>query len=278
MSKISIVINLDTRHGFLEETTTAEIMLKGARSLDFLVEGVINKEIFFRDFNFEILLYIDYHEQLPEETMSKLIGMLNNKRIASITFNNHREYFNRYEYYPKFNDLNYLMAISQARGEYVVHFDADVAAFLNDKSVIDNWLKLLDDKTYDYISYPSLFSPNAVNDPAFDYMWASTRFFICKRDTFRYDEILKCLCDSNYLYGTYGDRERKCPWFEHIISLIRGGNRVWYPPIEYDRCMIFSWNYYKKGTIARLQNMPYDETKKFILSKGGINYPNDVSA
>ena len=275
---ISIVINLDTRPGFLEEVSQAEVMLKGARSLDFLIEGVKNKSLFFHDFNAEILLYIDYHEAIPSESMSKLIGMLNNKEIASITFNNHREYFANNKYFPKFNDLNYLMAISQARGDYIAHFDADVAAYLNDKSVIEEWLHFLDIGKYDFISYPSLFSPKAVDDPSFNYMWASTRFFLCKRNTIDTEEVLKCLVDSNYLYSVYGDKERKCPWFEHIISLIRGGNKVWYPPIELDRCIIFSWNYYKKGSIEKLQNMSHEERKKFVLSKGGISYPNDVSA
>lgn len=274
---ISIVINLDTRRGFLEQESKAEVMLKGARSVDFLIEGVINKNKFFKDFEHETIVFIDYHDPLPTDILMTLHNMLDSGEITSLTFSKHREYFNKMGYCPKTNDLNYLQAIAQAKGDYIAHFDADVAAFLNDEFLLKWWIKRLADYEYDFISYPSAASPKAVNDPAFDYMWASTRFFMCRRDTFKYDETLKCLLDSNYLYSTYGDRARKCPWFEHVISLITGGNGVWYPEIEYDRCMIFSWNYYRTGTINKLNNMPYEEVKNFVLERGGISYPNDVS-
>ena len=274
MKHISIVINLDTR----PESATTDTALKGMRSSDFLIDGVLNKKEFFKDHSTEIILYVDYHEPIPSDILMCIMDMLDRNDIDSVTFNGHREYFNGNHYYPKNNDLNYLMAIAQARGDYVVHFDADEMAFLNDKSVVDEWLQSLDTNKYDYISYPSNASPRAVWDPAFDYVWASTRFLMFKRDTFQYDEILKCLSSSEYLYGKYGNRNKKCPWFEHIISLIGGGNRVWYPPIEYDRCIIFTWKTYKQGSIARLRNMSYEDVKRFVLSQGGIRYPNDVPA
>lgn len=274
---ISIVVNLDTRPGFLEQESKAEALLKGARSVDFLTDGIINKNKFFKDFEHETIVFIDYHDPLPTNVLMCLCGMLDAGEITSLTFSKHREYFNKMGYCPKTNDLNYLQAIAQAKGDYIAHFDADVVAFLNDKSLLEQWIKRLADYELDYISYPSATSPKAVNDPAFDYMWASTRFFMCRRDTFKYDETLKCLLDSNYLYETYGDRERKCPWFEHVISLITGGgNKVWYPPIEYDRAIIFSWNRYRTGTINMLNDASYEEVKNFVLDRGGISYPNDV--
>jgi hypothetical protein len=108
-------------------------------------------------------------------------------------------------------------------------------------------------------------------------MWASTRFFLCKKEVLQHDETIKCLTDSGYLYDKY-PASRKCPWYEHVISLINGGNYVFYPPINYNRCMIFSWNRYKTGTIRRLQESGYEGAKAFVLSKGGISYPNDLGA
>ncbi len=267
---ISIVVNLDTRKGIFDETTSAEVMLKGARSIDFLTDGIRNKIKFFEGFEKEVILFVDKHEPIPPTTMLEMVNLSD-----ALIVNKHREYFNHNDYFPKFNDINYLQALFNARGAYIAHFDADTAAFINDKNVISDWLQALDSCKYDYISYPSHWSPVAVDDPDFtDYMWASTRFFICRRDTLRFDEILRCLQDSVYLYEKY-PANRHCPWLEHILGLMSKREKVFYPKIEEHRYLLFSWNGYRKGLLADMNSWDYERVKSFVMSRG-INYPNDL--
>jgi len=88
-----------------------------------------------------------------------------------------------------------------------------------------------------------------------------------------YTEILKCLSDSDYLYGKYGDRKRRCPWYEHIVSLINGPAKVFYPPIEPSRYLIFAWSRYYSGVLAKLNEWPYEKVVEYV---GKISYPCDV--
>ena len=174
--------------------------------------------------------------------------------------------------------MNFLNAMVLARGDYLVHFDGDMSAFIKDKNVVNEWLQWLDDGKYDYISYPSQFSPLPANDGRYkSYTWASTRFFITKRKNIDYTEIIKCLQDSDYLYGKYGtEGEPKNPWLEHILGLMaRGQDRVFYPPIQPERYLVFSWAKYCSGVLSQLREWPYEKVVEYV---GHISYPCDVSA
>lgn len=276
MAKISVVVNLDTRPGILNDSAVNGEMLHGIRSTDFIFEGAMNKVNFFKGHEVELILYIDHHISLPQEELMRLLKWVDEGYVSSLIFSKHKEWYKNSPFFPKWNDLNFLNAIIQARGEYIAHFDGDMAAFINNPDTVNGWLKQLDNKEYDYISYPSHWSPNATSDPSFsDYQWASTRFFLTQHDTIQYDESLKCLCDSNYMYAKYGEKKRKCTWLEHVLGIIAGNGRVWYPPIKMDDYMIFSWSKYTKGTFSRLMNMPYNDVKNKILRSGGIQYPCD---
>ena len=94
------------------------------------------------------------------------------------------------------------------------------------------------------------------------------------------EEIRKCHEDMHYLYEKYGDRERKCPWMEHVLGLMadpsNGGNGVLYPPYS-SEYLIFSWKRYVKGLYERLNGMPYEEVQHQVEGPwGGIQYPCDV--
>jgi len=268
-SKISIVINLDSRPGFMENQTASEKMLGGTRSLDFFTHGVMNKIKFFEGYDLEITVFIDVHEPLPEATEKELLTMQKTGIIDNLIFNKHTENYLG-TYYPKWNDLSFLNAMILSRGKYLVHFDSDMAAFVNDKTVIAEWIEWLEAGKYDYISYPSPWSPSPDVDKSWDYFWASTRFFICKRDMIDYTEIMKCLSDSDYLYSKYGEKYRRCPWLEHILGIITGPDKVFYPPIQPDRYFIFSWSAYKSSILSKLNNATFNEIQKYIIHCGGI--------
>ena len=155
----------------------------------------------------------------------------------------------------------------------MVHFDQDLALFVKDKSAIDNWLAYLDQ--YKFVSYPSEWSPGTTIDASFEgKWWVSTRAFACKRETLKFDEIERCLMDTDYIWKTYGDFPRKCPWFEHILSYINQSS-VLYPPWPNDLLM-FCWNTYHPGTATYLNRLPFARVRDYVIDCGGIHYPNDL--
>ena len=257
---ISIVINCDTRKGFQEESTQMEKMFDGCRSEDFLIDGLLNKQKFFEGFETETILFIDEHEPVPQHIYEKL------KEITTtLVIRKHTDE-------PNQNDFSYISALSLARGEYVAHFDQDCVAFTRDDKPILGLLRLLDD--YKYVSYPSYWSPSAVHDDSFNYMWCSTRFFMCKRDTLDFTEIIKCQRNYEYYIEKY-QPSRVCHWAEHILAMV-AGKSVYYPPIDYANYVVFCWGRYNKGTLQKLNNMSYDEVCGYVNSKGGVHYPCDI--
>lgn len=258
---ISIVINLDSRKGFKESESTAEHMFQGCRSIDFLLDGVRNKIKFFDGFEKEVILFVDEHETIPQDVVSEMQFMCDTLVIRKHTTE------------PNFNDNNYLRALQLASGDIIAKFDADSTAFTSSPDHIKYLIGLLD--TYQYVSYPSHWSPNAVHDPSYNYKWVSTRFFMCKRETLNFSEIKKCLTDYEYFCNTYKPSKIN-PWTEHALGLIANSSVI-YPPVELDKYTVFCWNHYKSGVLGKLNNMSYEEVKNYINECTGIHYPNDVT-
>jgi hypothetical protein len=265
------VINGDTRPGVFDPGHVGETR---TISIDYLKEGVDNKLNFFRGYEIESYLYVDIHEPLGKEDLWDI-----SQRVDDLILHKHNESYQDKDYFTGHIDLNILNVLIQARGDYVAHFDWDMAAFRkNGSNVIDTWIGWLKEGRYDYICYPSKFSPRTVNDPSFTYDWASSRFFLCKRDTLDHTEILKCLNDSKYLFNTYAPEDtRKCYWLEHIQGMMAGKGKVFYPPMQIGDHMIFSWyNKYFNGVFGALNKMSYGEVVRYVQSCSGIHYPCDV--
>jgi hypothetical protein len=264
----SVIINVDSR----PENSTNEKMFNGVVDRDFLIDGVLNKRKLFNGLDAEFIVFVDEHEKLSEETVSQmreisdvLIIRKHNKRFAGI------------ENFAAFNDLNYINAISMCRAKYIFHFDGDVCAFAPDTKPIEKMVELLEQ--FDYVSYPSHWSPHPTHDDSFqNKYWVSTRFFCCKRETLNIGEVIKCQLDYDYWKETY-PVPRLCHWTEHILSSIshHKGKGVFYPPISYDDFILFTWENYRKGILQQLNNMPFDEVKNFVLACGGIFYPNNLA-
>lgn len=259
MPHLSIVINCDTR----PQNDEIGGMFSGCVNEDFLIDGIVNKINFFKDFsNKEIILHVDEHNPLSDELMVKITS-ITNKCIV-------RKHTNE----PSYNDWNYHRALSMAEGNLICHVDQDTTCFTSGKEYVDELINHLND--YRFVSYPSHWTPKAVHDESFgNRTWASTRFFMCKRESLKLDELAECITEPEWGYAKYGDSPRRCNWTEHFLSLINEDS-VYYPPIELHKGAIFSWSKYKQGTLAILNQMPYEEIKQWIIHRGNIQYPVDV--
>jgi len=281
MSEIGIVINLDTRAGYLSDAEKHSAGGKngtGVVSADYFIDGVKNKVDFFRGYDTEVTVYIDLHEMLTGDLLVRMNDLIRQGVIDNLYINRHNESFGDMEYYPKWLCLSILNPIICTRSKYIVHFDCDTMAFRRDDcTIIDDIKGWLDSGKYDFVSYPSRWSPHADCDSGWDYNWASTRFFFGRRDFFDYEEIKKCLESSEYLYKKYGDKYRRCPWLEHVLGIMTGSkDKVYYLPHNFNLYTIFCWIGYKKGLIKQLNDMSFDNVIKYVAHCGGIGYPCDV--
>jgi hypothetical protein len=258
--KISICINADTRHGVHERKTVSGVQFDGCKSIDFLIDGVINKINFFKGFETEVILFIDEHLEIPEDIFAKI-----KKNVTTIVVRKHTGE-------PNFNDYNYYSCLQLARGDIIAHFDQDAAAFTSSENWVHYLINFLNQ--YSFVCYPSRFSPNETIDPTYNYMWASTRFFLVKKETLDFTEILKSQRNYEYFMDKYKP-SRANHWAEHVLSLVHG-SRVYYPPMQTDNFSIFCWGSYSSGTLESLNNGSYENVKQFLNSHP-IYYPCNVN-
>jgi len=258
--KTSVVINCDTR----PSNDTAEKMFSGCCNEDFLADGVINKIKFFEGFDIEVILFIDKHADISSETLAKISELADTLVIRKHTHEN------------GFNDYNYLKALQLANGEIIAHFDQDTAAFTSDPKYVQHLIDLTEQHAF--VSYPSYWSPKPVHDESFgNRTWASTRFFICKKEYIKFDELYNCIKEPNWGYEKYGDSPRRCNWLEHFLTLTSNDD-CYYPPLDVPNYTIFSWDRYTKGTLQMLNNLPYKEVEQYIYDCGSLHYPVDLTA
>jgi hypothetical protein len=269
MTFISLVINADSRSGFKDNESTADKMFEGCRSMDFLIEGVRNKIKFFEGFEKEVILFIDEHEIIPAEVIQEIRFM-----VDTLVVRKHDKNFKDIKDFASFNDLNYLSALQLARGEIICHADQDTAMFTNDQNSVQELIDML--KDHKFVSYPSYWSPRAITDPSFgNRTWASTRFFLCKRDALKFDTLMHCIEDAEWAYQTFGDSPRRCNWLEHFLTMTNNDS-CYYPTMDLTKRAIFCWKNYKTGVLDELNKMSYQEVKKYIEDCGNIQYPCDL--
>ncbi len=263
MPLISIVVNVDSR----PENNTNEKMFNGVVNRDFLVDNVINKKKLFQGFDAEFIVFLDLHEEVSDETISHMRELAD-----TLIIRKHNKSFEDVDNFAAFNDLNYLQALFCARGKYIFHFDGDVSAFASSPEPIKEYIALLEQ--YDFVSYPSLWSPLPVHDDSFQgIFWVSTRFFCCKRSTLDFGELMRCQLDYDYWRTKY-PRARLCHWLEHILHNGKE-NCVIYPKVDFARFILFTWERYEKYILKRLNNQTFEEVNNWVCSKP-FGYPNNL--
>lgn len=250
---ISIVINADTRKGFNNQfMSVGEFengQPNGIRSVDLLTDGVINKMNFFRGYDTQCILYIDIHESIPDETMEKIREIVfSYGNDSKIVLHPHSESENRW------NDRLYIDAMKLADGDYIVHFDNDCNAFRSDEcNIIEQYFKWLDGG-YNFICAP--IHPLQKER----WYWASTQFFICKKEILNFEIIESCLYTP--LMGKHN------PCLEYTLGILYGEDTVLYPERNNNDYMVFCWWTYKRGLLKELNEKPYTEVKDFIINCG----------
>lgn len=262
---ISIVLNADTRPGSdsLANTTGdhGAGSLQGVRSYDFLTQGPRMLRQFFAGYSIEFVLYVDEHLPLPDDVRSEIHEMVKNGEIDTFICQPHERTSRR------FNEKLYSHALKLATGDYVAHFDQDCAAFRNPNcDIVSQYL--------DWLSpgggYQFVCQPTTLTLAEHKMYWASTRFFICRRETLDFAKIDEAISNEGARFAKYGH----APALEHVLGRLGG---VYYPPANWDDYMAFSWQTYCAGTLKKLNIMPYEMVRDYILGFGILG-PNDVAA
>ncbi len=253
MPTISVVINADNRHGYKNHVSTVgefgEGSLQGVRSLDFLTESLKNKMNFFRGHDCQCIMYVDQHEEFPDGLFMQIAEIAhsygNGSRLICKSHNR-----TKYKWY----DYITIEALKWATGDFVVHFDNDSNAIKTDDcDIVDAYIDLLD-SGYKYICQPW----NGVGDKM---TWASTRFFICKRETLDFSAIEQAILQDPLM----GKRN---PCLEFALAVLVGEENVLYPPREDEKYLIWSWAKYHSGTMKRLNEMNPEDALKRVLELG----------
>lgn len=267
---ISVCINVDTRAGCDAATSSFLEHNQGCRSFDFLTHGIRNKKAFFEGIDHEIIAYIDETVRIPDQILNEMRDLCD-----CIVIRKHFTTYRGIENCGFANDVRYLHCLSQARGEIVVHFDADTACFAKDRTAVEGWLNLTNE--HRFVIYPSQWSPRPVDDPSFGrHTWASTRAFACRREWLRFDDLEDALRNPQVAYERFGNPPRQCPWLEHFLALLNGES-AYYPPRMDESMLMFCWSHYISGVLPALNARTYGEVLAYVNSCGGIFYPNDVA-
>ena len=254
---ISLVINCDTRAGYLTSLSGSDygrLSLQGVRSIDFLTEGVKQKVNYFRGHKIQLIVYIDRHELLASDVWKFLVeytGSIGNNSRVELKPHERTSY--------KWNDKIYIEALKLAEGDYVVHFDQDCNAYRTDEcDIIERYLEWLE--TYKYVCQPW----DGVGDEMFH---ASTRFFICKRET------LEAAFKENLLVNPFMGKHSPC--LEFALGYHAGIGNVLYPQREDDKYLVFSWATYNSGTLKKLNETLPKYALRYIIKELGIHGAND---
>lgn len=246
---LGILINADTRPGVADKETFigrfGEGSLQGARSYDFLIDGVEAWSRYFRGVDHEITVVVDEVEPLP----NKIRDQIPADRVVVTKFRKD---------IPRFNDHLYLYSLQEMKGyEHLVHADFDCVGFRSkDSSIVHQYFEWLDSGQYKFICQPT---PLTYEEHQMDH--ASTRFFICRNESLDIPELCRLLDDS---YKAKKHPGIHLPCLEHIIGAEAGKGLVYYPPLNLNDHVIFSWVKYHSGLLRGLNQLEYNDVREYV--------------
>lgn len=261
MSRVSIILNADTRPVCPE----FQGMWNGVRSRDFIsAANLINKRKFFEGYETELIVFIDEHEPLTQSEYDAL-----HQHCDCLVVRKHSKYYRGNDPFGPFNDVNYWQAFAMCRSDYIAHFDQDVVAFKRSKDVLDWMFDEIDSGRHKFVCYPSPHSPDpCVNEKYQGKFWASTRFFLAKRDAIKLDDLERGIRDNTWFFEKYGTPPVVNPWTESFLSQMNGFSVI-YPPVALHQWAVFPWAKYIDGTIEKMNGMEYAQIHAALERAGG---------
>lgn len=264
MPKLSIVISCDTRPGadaeFHEIKNYGGGNLCGVHSLDFLTAGVVAKNRFLESAGFEreTILFVDLHEAwIPGRILDDLEKLLASGEITRLITQPHSKARHRW------NDHLMLDALAHASptSDFVAHWDGDCIGYRRpDFDVLKMYVGLLDS------GYKFICQQTPLNQGEHLMFWASTRFFLCRRESLDLPELRR-LIDDDYRRSKFGSRHLPC--VEHILGAMAGENSVLYPPSQNQDFAVWSWVHYFRGVIQKLNKMSYEDVYRYVFETCG---------
>lgn len=262
--KLSHIVTADTRTGWLADSCKigeyGKVNLEGCRSVDFITEATIARQRFLESplvDEVETIICIDVHEPIPSWVYERLFE-ISNCYVVTDQHDRHRH---------RWNDYIYIHALRQATGDLVAKWDGDCIGYRHpDFDVLTYYFDFLSNGAA-YVCQQTKLIPEV--EPMW---WASTRFFLCRRETLDLDEAARCI-DDDYRRAKYGPKH--CPCLEHCLGLMCG-ERVIYPPEKNSDFIVWNWVQYYLNCIPKLNNMPYADILQYVHDCGDVHGASDL--
>lgn len=260
MSRVHVIVSLDTRPGWLEQDShvgkTGEGSLHGVRSADFILDAAEMVRVFFCGWETQVHLYIDIHEEIPTEIAEKLLGMQRYDRIQRVVLGHNAHDGHRWN--DKILLNSYRLVDDVPPGDFVCHIDGDVTLLRrHDSTILQDYERWLSGGEYKYVCQPAGFVHNMQH--------ASSRYWLALRENVDVDELERCLNDK---YRHQRHSLEHAPCMEFIQGFVAGKGTVLYPPLDLDSYAVLHWCRYRSGLLPKLLDMPYSEQRAYIARSG----------
>lgn len=259
---LTTIINADTRDGWLQDRSAigeyGNVSLCGCRSVDFLTEATIARNRFLDSpliTKRRTILYVDIHNPIPDDVRARLAELLDAGELTAVVEAPHSKDSHRW------NDRLYCRALELATDtDLIAHWDGDCIGYRREGfDVLALYLEHLNSGA----SYVCQQTPLSKEEHKMQH--ASTRFFLTRAATIDIRDAERLLDDGARRLRFAG---RHLPCLEHLLGAM-AGDTVLYPSCQNEDFAVWSWVHHFKGTIAKLNGMPYEDVRKYVFETCG---------